>query len=225
MRLLLIEDSIRLRESLTIGLRRAGFAVDEAGDGQHGLWLAQSNPYDVIILDIMLPLLDGITVVQRLRRAGSDTHVIMLTAKDRLEDKVDGLQRGADDYMVKPFAFEELLARLGALVRRRHGRKSPVIEVGALIIDTVARTATRDGDRIELSAREFAVLEYLAARRGQIVSRADIEAHVYDGGTELMSNVVDTVIYALRKKIDAADAQSLIRTRRGMGYEMLEDAT
>ena len=222
MRLLLIEDSERLRDNLTLGLRRAGFAVDGAGDGQQGLWLAQSHPYDVIILDVMLPQLDGLTVLQRLRQGGSDTNVLLLTAKDRLQDKIDGLQRGADDYMVKPFAFEELLARLGALVRRRHGSRSPLITVGPISVDTTARTVSRDGERLELSAREFAVIEYLALRRGQIISRTDIETHVYDGNTELMSNVVDTVICALRKKIDSPGQPSLIRTRRGMGYEMLE---
>ena len=222
MRLLLIEDSPRLTETLMIGLRKAGFAVDHAADGKQGLWLAESHSYDAIILDVMLPLMDGVSVVRRLRQGGSQTHVLMLTAKDRLEDKVGGLQSGADDYMVKPFAFEELLARLGVLVRRAHSQSSGPVIVGSLAINTVARTATVAGQRVTLSAREYAVLEYLALRRGQIVSRADVEAHVYDGNADLMSNVVDTVICALRRKIDQPGLMSFIRTRRGMGYEMVE---
>lgn len=222
MRLLVVEDSKRLRESLSLGLRGAGYAVDEASDGQQGLWQAQSNEYDVIILDLMLPMLDGLSVLQRLRQAGNDTHVLILTAKDLLEDKVLGLRRGADDYLVKPFAFDELLARIEALIRRQHGRKAPNIVIGPIAIDTAARTVTREGTRLDISSREFSVLEFLAMRRGQIVDRMSIESHVYDANAELMSNVVDSVIYSLRKKIDLPGQPSLIRTRRGMGYEMVE---
>ncbi len=223
MRLLVVEDSTRLRESLLIGLRGAGYAVDEAADGEQGLWLAQSHQYDVIILDRMLPLMDGLEVLRRLRLSKCNAHVLMLTARDRVEDKVDGLRCGADDYLVKPFAFDELLARIESLVRRHHGHKSPTISLGRIQIDVAARTVSRDGGRLDLSAREFAILEYLATRRGHIISRSQIEEHVWGREAELMSNVVDTVVYNLRKKLDTDEGGSLIHTRRGMGYEIVTE--
>lgn len=222
MRLLVVEDSVRLRESLVIGLRAAGFAVDEAADGERGLWLAESNPYDVLILDLMLPLLDGLGVLRRLRENGCDASVLILTAKDHLDDKVRGLRAGADDYLVKPFAFEELLARVQAMVRRAHGRRSPTVTVRNVTIDTVARTVHRDGARVDLPAREYALLEYFAMNRGRIVGRTEIESHLYDEQADLMSNVVDAAIYALRKKLDGGNEPSIIRTHRGLGYELSE---
>lgn len=218
MRVLLVEDSERLRRSVGGGLRKAGYAVDLAGDGEVGLWYAQGNDYDVIVLDLMLPKLDGLSVLRRLRDAGKQTHVLVLTAKDTIEDRVVGLQSGSDDYLVKPFAFDELLARVQALARRAHGVKQPVIRAGELEIDTSRRTVTRGGLPIELPPREFALLEYLAMRRGQLVTRAKIEAHIYDDQAEPMSNVVESAVYALRKKIDPPGGPSLIQTRRGMGY-------
>jgi DNA-binding response OmpR family regulator len=222
MRILVVEDSVRLRESIALGLKNAGYAVDSAADGRQGLWLAQSHSYDAIVLDIMLPSLDGIGVLNALRLSGRDTHVLLLTARDRLEDKIEGFRAGADDYLVKPFAFDELLARVGALVRRATGRKTTAVSVGACVFDQAARSLSRNGERIDLSPREFAVLEYLVARRGDVVSRTEIEAHIYDGTTDVMSNVVDSVVYALRKKLDAGGGESCIRTRRGAGYELLE---
>ena len=218
MRLLLIEDSERLRRSLATGLRRSGYAVDLAGDGEEGFWFAKSNDYDVMILDLMLPRLDGLSLLRRLRDAGKETHVLILTARDTVEDRVKGLRAGADDYLVKPFAFDELLARVEALVRRRHGVKRPRLEIGPLQIDTGTRTVYRGGKPIALSPREYSILEYLSARRGQVVSRAEIEAHVYDDRVEPMSNVIDSSICALRRRIDTAGEPSLITTRRGMGY-------
>ena len=218
MRLLIIEDSARLRENLAAGLRHAGYAVDLADTGPQGLWLARSNPYDAIVLDVMLPGLDGLSVLRELRTGGTATHVLLLTARDSLEDKVAGLRQGADDYLVKPFAFDELLARIEALVRRSHGKKDPMLRVGPLRIDTTARSVHVGDRRIDLSPREYAVLEYLTARRGQTVSRTEIEAHVYDENANVMSNVVDSVIYTLRKKLDGTGQGSVIRTRRGMGY-------
>jgi DNA-binding response OmpR family regulator len=222
MRLLLIEDSARLQRSLGVGLRRAGYALDAATDGREGLTLAETHAYDVIILDLMLPELDGLTVLRRLREGGSDAHVIILTARDTLDEKVTGLRAGADDFLVKPFAFEELLARIEALVRRRHGQKNPRVVIGALEIDTARRRVLRAGAAVPLAPREYALLAYLAARRGTVVSRAEIEEHVYDGRTELASNAVDSAICALRRRIDPDDGPSFIETRRGHGYVLRE---
>src|SRR4051794_21531231 len=216
--MLLVEDSERLRRTLGTAFRHAGYAADLAGDGEAGLWLARSNEYDVIVLDVMLPRLDGMTVLSRLREGGKDTHVLLLTAKDGVEDRVRGLRHGADDYLVKPFALDELLARVEALVRRRHGSKRPRLRFGHLEVDTAGRCAWRAGRRVELSPREYSLLHYLALHPGEVVSRTQIEAATYDEQAEPMSNVVDAAIYALRKKIDEPGAPSLIQTRRGMGY-------
>lgn len=222
MRVLLVEDSERLRNYVGKGLRMSGWAVDTAGDGEEGLWLASENDYDVIVLDLMLPKMDGITVLQRLRAGGSDTHVLILTAKDTVPDRVHGLAQGADDYLIKPFAFEELLARVQALVRRKYNEKSGRVDIGGLIVDTIARVVMREGQPLELTPREYALLELLALRRGEVVTRAEIEHRIYDERVEPMSNVVDSTICLLRKKIDTPDQPSLIQTRRGMGYVLRE---
>ena len=221
MRLLLIEDSARLQSSVGRGLRKAGYAVDVSGDGEDGLWLAESNEYDTIILDLMLPKLDGLALLRCLRQKQNGTHVLILTAKDTVENRVNGLQAGADDYLIKPFAFEELLARVQALCRRSYQRKNPKIDVGDLEIDTAARVVMGKGKTIELTPREFKLLEYLAVRRGQVVSRAEIEAHIYSDAADLMSNTVDSTICILRKKLNPSGS-SLIQTRRGMGYVIEE---
>ncbi len=218
MRVLLIEDSERLQRSVGAGLRAAGYAVDATGDGKQGLWCAESHDYDVIVLDLMLPGMDGLSLLQRLRSRGGQAHVLILTARDTVEDRVKGLQSGADDYLVKPFAFDELLARVQALARRRHVAKNPKIVIGPLEIDTVRRTVVCRGATVNLAAREYALLEYLAMRQGQVVSRTDIEAHIYDEQVEPMSNVVDAAVYTLRRKLEHAGKPSLIQTRRGMGY-------
>ena len=218
MKVLLIEDSKRLQSFVGRGLRKAGYVLDVAGDGKEGLWLAESNEYDVVILDLMLPGLDGLSVLRRLRAEERTTHVLILTAKDTLEDRVHGLQAGADDYLVKPFAFEELLARVQALCRRSYQRKNPAITIGDLRIDTAARTVTLKEKAVELTPREFMLLEYLALRRGEVVPRAEIEAHIYGESTELMSNAVDSAICTLRQKITPPGTAALIHTRRGMGY-------
>jgi DNA-binding response OmpR family regulator len=188
------------------------------GDGREGLAWAQAGDYDLIVLDLMLPGLDGLALLSRLRQAGKETHVLILTAKDTVEDRVRGLQTGADDYLVKPFAFDELLARIQALLRRRHGPKNPSIRIAHLEIDTSARAVSVAGDPVSLAPREYALLEYLARRRGVVVSRTDIERHIYGGTAELMSNAVDSAICALRRKIDVPGEPSLVQTRRGMGY-------
>jgi DNA-binding response OmpR family regulator len=218
MRLLVIEDSVRLQENLGTALRRSGYAVDLAGDGEEGLWMATSNNYDVIVLDIMLPKLDGLTVLSKLRAQGSEVHVLLLTARDSVSDRVNGLQKGGDDYLVKPFALEEFLARVQALCRRAYGKKQNILSVGDLEVDTLARGVKRAGRNVELTAREYLLLEYLARRTGEVVSRTDIESHIYDGQVDPMSNVVDSAICGLRKKIGNTGEAALIHTRRGMGY-------
>src|ERR1017187_1339558 len=169
MRVLLIEDSPRLQASVGRGLRKAGYAVDVAGDGKQGLWLAESNEYDSVILDLMLPGLDGLSLLRRLRQRENNVPVLILTARDTVDDRVRGLQQGADDYLIKPFALEELLARVHTLCRRRYGRKNGPLIIGDLKIDTVARTVTRAGQALDLAPREFSLLEYLALRRGEVV--------------------------------------------------------
>ena len=218
MHLLLIEDSPRLQRSLGRGLRKAGYALDLAGDGEEGLWLAESNAYDVIILDLMLPGIDGLTLLRKLRAGQNSVHVLILTARDTIEDRVIGLQTGADDYLIKPFALEELLARVQALCRRSYQQKNPRIALQDIEIDTAARVARREGKALDLTPREFNVLEYLVLRRGQVVSRTDIEAHIYPEAAELMSNAVDSAICTLRKKITPPSAPPFIQTRRGVGY-------
>jgi DNA-binding response OmpR family regulator len=222
MRVLLVEDSERLRRSVGVGLRKAGYAVDLAGDGEEGKWFALGNDYDVIVLDLMLPKIDGLTLLRQLREKGKNTHVLLLTAKDTVDDRVTGLRAGADDYLVKPFAFDELLARVEALARRAHGVKRPVIRIGELEIDPTRRIVRRGETVLDLPPREFALLEYLAMRKGDLVTRTEIEAHIYDEQAEPMSNVIDAAIYSLRKKIDPPGEKSLIQTRRGMGYVLTE---
>ena len=214
MRVLFVEDSEIMRRTVRRALRHAGYAVDLAGDGEEGLAAAELNDYDVLVLDIMLPKLDGLALLRRLRAAGKTTHVLLLTARDTVADRVVGLRQGADDYLVKPFALEELLARIEALCRRAYGAKTNALQIGPLALDLGARRAQRDGADVELTAREWRLLEYLALRQGQVVPRMEIEAHIYDEFVEPMSNVVDAAVYALRRKI----GPELIHTRRGLGY-------
>jgi len=224
MKLLLIEDSLRLQQSLGRALRHAGCAVDITGDGNEGFWYAANNDYDVIVLDLMLPGLDGLTLLQRLRAQGKTGHVLILTAKDTVEDRVRGLNCGADDYLVKPFALAELLARVQSLGRRSHGRKTSRLVIGSLEIDLLARRVMSRGQPVELSPREYRLLEFLTLRRGELVSRADIEAHIYDSEVEPMSNVVDSAVCMLRKKISAPGQPPLLHTRRGLGYVLDDNA-
>jgi DNA-binding response OmpR family regulator len=222
MRVLIVEDSPRLQRSLGTALRKSNYAVDTAADGEEGLWLAQSHDYDVIILDVMLPKRDGLAVLAELRKAGRNTHVLLLTARDTVTDRVQGLRAGADDYLVKPFALEELLARVQALCRRAYGTKQTRLVIADLAIDTLSRQVTRGAHPIELPAREYLLLEYLAQRRGQVVSRTEIEEHIYDGQVDPMSNVVDSAVCNLRKKLAIGGDAPLIHTRRGLGYVLDE---
>lgn len=214
MRILLVEDSDILRRTVRRALRHAGYAVDLAGDGVAGMTAAESGDYDVIILDIMLPKLDGLAVLRQLRAGENQSHVLLLTAKDTVADRVDGLRQGADDYLVKPFALEELLARVDALCRRSYGRKNSRIRIGPLEMDLPSRQARLAGENLDLTPREWRLLEYLALRSGEVVPRSEIESHIYDERVEPMSNVVDAAIYGLRRKIGG----DLIQTRRGLGY-------
>jgi two-component system copper resistance phosphate regulon response regulator CusR len=218
MRILVAEDHPSLARSIADGLRDDGYAVDLTFDGNEALHLASSNPYDMIILDIMLPGRDGFSIIQVLRRRDVQIPILCLTARDGIVDRVKGLDLGADDYLIKPFAWEELLARVRSMVRRGHGKKSATIAVGDLEIDTARKSARRGSTPIELSAREFALLEYLAHRQGQVVTRSDIWEHLYDQHDETTSNVVDVYIGYLRNKIDKEFPTKLIHTRRGQGY-------
>lgn len=218
MRVLVAEDHPTLARSIANGLREEGYAVDLTFSGEEAMQWALDNPYDCLLLDIMLPVKDGYAIVQAIRRRGMSTPVLFLTARDGVEDRVKGLDLGADDYVVKPFEWDELLARVRALIRRTHGKGSSTITIGDLQIDSAAKTVTRGGRSVELSAREFGLLEYLAHRQGQVVSRSDIYGHLYDHADETTSNVVDVYIGYLRNKIDRDSPVRLIHTRRGMGY-------
>ena len=224
MKILVIEDYAPIRNAVVDGLTAVGYSVDEGADGAQGKWLAESGNYDVIVLDLMLPKIDGLSILRSLREQGEEAHVLILTAKDTVTERVEGLDLGADDYLAKPFVFDELLARVRALIRRKYGGKNPVIRVSDLEVDTKARRVTRAGNSIEMTAKEFALLEYMAHRSGDIVSRSEIWEHVYSFEADNHSNVVDVYISYLRKKIDREGMVKLIHTRRGQGY-LLGDVT
>jgi len=220
MRVLVIEDYEPIRSGVAEGLREANFAVDVAANGETGMWYALNNPYDVIILDIMLPDVDGLTILKRIRGQKMDVNVLLLTAKDTPQDRITGLERGADDYLVKPFVFQELLARVRALVRRKYESKDPIIRIGDLEIDTNTRVVRRGERVIHLSPREYTLLEFLAHRTGQLVTRSDVWEHVYEFNSEAGSNVVDVFIGRLRRKIECEGCPKLIHTRWGQGYTL-----
>lgn len=220
MKLLIVEDSPRLRDTLCKALGRLGHAVDTAEDGETGFLIGMTRSHDVIVLDRMLPGRDGLDVLAGWRRKGIDTPVLLLTALDGVEEKVRGLGQGADDYLTKPFALAELLARLEALVRRRYARADPLVVAGPLEIDTAAKTVRRDGAVIPLTAREFSLLECLARRPGQVLSRVEIEERLYSDLESPLSNAVDSAVYSLRKKLCPPGTPQLIRTRRGLGYAL-----
>lgn len=218
MRILIVEDFAPLRESLAQGLREGGYAVDAVADGEAGLWQARSGEHDVIVLDLMLPKVDGLTVLKTLRKEKCPALILVLTARDTSADKVRGLDLGADDYMIKPFDFAEFLARVKALVRRKYDVRTTLLRVADLQVDTSRRVVERGGRPIDLSGREYALLEYLALNAGRVVSRTDIWQHVYDFNASPESNVVDVYVGFLRKKIERPDSPRLIHTRRGQGY-------
>jgi len=223
-RILIAEDEQYLNRILTRQLEKAGYGVDACLDGLHALdYLMGTAVYDAVILDIMMPGMDGLTVLSRIRQAGIDAPVLLLTARDGIEDRVKGLDAGADDYLVKPFAAEELLARLRALLRRGSGKRESLLTVGDLTLDPAARRVSRAGQIIALSAREYSILEYLMRNAGAVLSREQIEDHIWNYDYQGGSNVVDVYIRYLRGKIDAPFEKKLIHTVRNAGYVLREE--
>ncbi|WP_411826207.1 response regulator transcription factor [Luteolibacter sp. AS25] len=218
MKLLIVEDSARLRETLGKSLSKMGHAVDLAEDGCEGDSMGRAGKYDVVVLDRMMPGKDGLEVLQGWRRDGIETPVILLTALDGTGEKVKGLGCGADDYLSKPFALEELVARLEALARRYHVQPNPVLKAGGLEIDLSAKSVSRGGEKLMITAREFSLLECLARRPGQVLSREQIEGYIYAETDSPLSNAVDAAVYSLRRKLDCEGEAPLIQTRRGLGY-------
>lgn len=222
MRLLLVEDDERVARFVARGLREHAFAVDIVTDGETALEQAAVNTYDVVILDIMIPKLDGLQVCRELRESGARTPVLMLTARDAVDDRIAGLDTGADDYLTKPFAFGELLARIRALLRRGPEMRPSTIEVGDLWIDTRGQCARRAGRSLDLTTKEYALLEFLALNAGRVVGRAEIAEHVWDESYDPFTNLIEVYINRLRRKVDGDPAVPLIHTRRGAGYILME---
>jgi DNA-binding response OmpR family regulator len=219
MRVLVVEDDPAIASFLVKGLREAGFAVDHAGNGGQGLELASREPYDVAVVDLMLPGLDGLALIEELRRRRIKVPVIILSAKRSVDDRVRGLRAGGDDYLTKPFAFEELLARVQALIRRSTGAAEPTrLAVGDLVLDLVSRRVERAGRPLDLRPREYALLEYLMRNAGRVVSKAMILSHVFDYSFDPRTNVVDVLVHRLREKVDKGFPSPMIHTVRGMGY-------
>lgn len=220
MRILIVDDDRRLVGIIRRGMLEEGYAADVAYDGEEGEYLAEINPYDLIILDIMMPKKDGVQVCQSLRARGINAPILMLTAKDAVEDRVKGLDAGADDYLVKPFAFNELAARIRALLRRESRTKSPELQVGDLVLNTVTRQARRGDREIELTTKEYAILEYFMRHPNAVITRTMIEEHAWDYDFDSFSNLVDVYIRRIRRKIDIEGEESLIQTVRGAGYRL-----
>ena len=218
MKLLVVEDTDSLRCTMSTHLREAGFAVDEAVDGGEGMWFAKENEYAVVVLDLSLPGEDGLDILKEIRSSGKETSVLIATARDTVENRVDGLNAGADDYLVKPFSLAELLARVRALTRRTFREKDNVVKVGGLEIDTLKRHAYGNGTLMTLTAMEFSLLELLVHRRGQVVRRRDVWEQIYEFDCDSDSNVIEVLIGRLRKKLGACGVDPLIHTRRGEGY-------
>ena len=225
MRILVIEDEPDAARFLAKGLREHTFAVDTAETGQSGLEKAHVNSYDLIILDVMLPDMDGFSVCQQLRSAGLTQPVLMLTARHAIPDRIEGLNSGADDYLSKPFDFQELLARIKALLRRNPVMESPVISIQDLVIDTHRQYVHRAGIQVSLTTREYALLEYLALSKGAVVGRADISEHVWDENYDPTSNLIEVYVQRLRQKIDHGHPVKLLHTRRGEGYQLVAEDT
>lgn len=220
MRILVVEDNHRLNSSLQMNLAHEGYSVDSAFDGQEGQDLAELTPYDVIILDILLPKKDGLEVCRELRRRRIQTPILLLTARDGVDDRVQGLDCGADDYLVKPFAMRELLARLRALLRRNHPYTNGRLAIGDLVVDPVVHAVEREGHAIELTPKEFALLEYFMYHPNQVVTRDMIEQHIWNYDFECSSNVIDVYVRRLRRKIDDPFKAKLLTTIRGIGYRL-----
>ena len=225
MRILLVEDDLKIASFIVKGLKAAGFAMDHATDGEDGLHMAMTEPYDTAIIDIMLPKLDGLALIERIRKERINTPVIILSARASIDDRVKGLERGSDDYLTKPFSFSELLARVQALIRRASGASEPTrLEVGDISMNLLTREVTRGGKKIELQPLEFALLEYLLRNAGKVVSKTMIMEHVWDYNFDPQTNVVEARISRLRDKIDKEFPTKLIYTVRGVGYVLKEHA-
>lgn len=223
MRILIAEDDRKVAGFLKKGLKEEQYAVDVCYDGEEALFQAQVNQYDLIILDVMLPKKNGFSICKEIRNEGNLTPILMLTARDQLEDKVKGLQEGADDYLTKPFAFEELLARIQALLRRTQDYKTKTLNVGDLELDPVSRKITREDKTITLTGKEYALLEYLMRNKGRVITQSMIIDHVWDMNYDGLSNVVNVYINHLREKIDKGFSQKYIHTIRGVGYKVDEN--
>ena len=223
MKILLAEDEVDLNNVVTRYLKKNGYSVDSVLDGEEALDYLEYGEYDLVILDIMMPKVDGFEVIKKLRDKGNHTSVLMLTARDSADDKVKGLDLGADDYIVKPFDFNELLARIRAVVRRKYGNSSNRLVIGDLILDTSEKSVTRAGKQIELTGKEYEVLEYLMQSKNRILSREQIKEHVWDFDYEGDSNIIDVLIKNIRKKIDIEAGKQIIYTKRGLGYVIKED--
>lgn len=222
MKILLVEDYVPLRTSIAQVIRESGHHVDETGDGLEAMHLAIKNNYVLAIVDVMLPGADGLEVLREIRRSQKETAVLIITARDSVEDRVKGLDAGADDYLVKPFSMDELTARVRALLRRANQVRDPMLKVGDLELDTKRRSARRAGVELELTSKEYALLELLMLRSGQIVTRSDVWEQLYDFDQEMESNVIDVFVAYLRKKVERPGLPKLIHTRRGQGYLMEE---
>lgn len=222
MRITLIEDEKQLANIVKKGLEEEGYSVDVAHDGEEGLYMVENYPSDVVILDVMLPLLDGFSILSSMRKKGIKTPVLLLTARDTITDKIKGLDSGADDYLTKPFEFGELLARIRALIRRKADIQDTIIRIGDLEINTANREIKRGGKTIQLSAKEYAMLQYMAYNKDKIVSRTDLIEHIYDENFDTNSNVLDVYVNFLRNKIDKGFKKKLIHTVRGAGYILKE---
>ena len=218
MRILVVEDYGPLRGPVVTALREEGWTVDVAGDGEGALRVIEQQTLDLVILDLMIPGIDGLNVLQRIRADGNLVHVLVVTARDSVEDRVRALDAGADDYLVKPFAIEELIARTRALLRRKFQVKSPVLQVGPLLVSTTERLVKMNDQAIDLTAREYALLEYFAYRPNEVVTRAEAHLSLYGGNSSASSNVVDVYVGYLRKKLEAGGAPRVLHTRRGQGY-------
>jgi len=219
----LAEDEVDLNNVVTRYLKKNGYSVDSVLDGEEALDYLEYSEYDLVILDIMMPKVDGFEVIKKLRDKGNHTSVLMLTARDSADDKVKGLDLGADDYIVKPFDFNELMARIRAVVRRKYGNSSNKLVIGDLILDISEKSVTRAGKQIELTGKEYEVLEYLMQSKNRILSRDQIKEHVWDFDYEGDSNIIDVLIKNIRKKIDIEDGKQIIYTKRGLGYVIKED--
>lgn len=223
MKILVVEDDKRLAALIKRGLEEHAFVVDLCHDGEEGLYQTEISPYDAAVLDVMMPKMDGFTMLRKLREQGNEVPVIMLTARGEVESRINGLNSGADDYLAKPFDFAELVARLTAVIRRSKGQPASMLHIADLSLDLNAKSVARGGVDISLSAKEYAILEYLALNRNRVISRTELSEHVYDMNFDLDSNIIDVYINRLRKKIDKGHGMPLIQTKRGEGYMVKEE--